>query len=114
MMKLIVLLLTTVVVSGGAGTCSSSCSCDDVDSDGKLTIESGYTSINSEFTGCKNLIEIIIPDTVTSIGSSAFKDASSLKTVAISQESSALESIGYNAFYGCSSLEAFTIPNQIT
>ncbi len=46
-----------------------------------------------------------------SIGSSAFKDCTSLTSVTIGNS---VESIGSSAFYNCTSLTSITIPNSVT
>ena len=48
-----------------------------------------------------------IPDSVTSIGGSAFEDCTGLTSVTIGNS---VESIGGSAFSGCGSLESITIP----
>ena len=53
---------------------------------------------------------VTIPDTVTSIGSSAFASNSALTEVKLP---SALESIGGSAFYSCTGLTAITIPAAV-
>ncbi len=57
------------------------------------------------------LTEIILPDTVTSIGNFAFFGCSSLKSVTIPNS---VTSIGYRAFYGCENITSVTIPNSVT
>ena len=52
-----------------------------------------------------------IPDSVTSIGNSAFEDCDSLQSVTIPDS---VTSIGYRAFYYCTSLQSVTIPNSVT
>jgi hypothetical protein len=53
----------------------------------------------------------VIPNSVTSIGSSAFAGASSLTSIVIPNS---VTSIGTSAFYGASSLTSIVIPNSIT
>ncbi len=66
------------------------------------------TSSNELITGCK---ATIIPNSVTSIGNSAFKDCSGLKSIEIPNS---VTSIGWHAFYNCTGLTSVTIPNSVT
>ena len=59
----------------------------------------------------KNIKDFIFPSSVTSIGSNAFQDCSSLASVTIP---SSVNSIGSSAFSGCSSLASVTIPSSVT
>ena len=63
------------------------------------------------FSGCSSLTSVTIPNSVTSIGNSAFYDCSSLTSVTIPNS---VTSIGYRAFQSCSSLTSVTIPNSVT
>lgn len=83
------------------------------------------------FSGCTNITEVVIPETVTdmgnqafkgctslvninipckSIGSSAFENCTSLKNVKVSNS---LNSIGESAFYRCFSLDSFYFPDSL-
>ncbi len=66
------------------------------------------TETNTLFLGCKNTT---IPNSVTSIGESAFSDCSGLASITIP---SSVTSIGSEAFEGCSGLTSITIPNSVT
>lgn len=56
---------------------------------------------------------IEIPSSVTSIGTYAFSEAKSLTEVSF-PKNSVLQSIGENAFYYCTSLAKFLMPNTVT
>ena len=72
----------------------------------------GVTTIGTRaFYDCTSLTSVTIPDSVTSIGNSAFAGCTSLTSVAIG---SGVTSIGYEAFYGCISLTSITISNSVT
>ena len=66
------------------------------------------TATNTLMAGCKTSI---IPNSVTSIGWYAFYGCSSLTFVDIPNS---VTSIGGYAFYGCSSLTSVAIPNSVT
>ena len=66
------------------------------------------TGTNTLIFGCKTSS---IPNSVTSIGDSAFEGCSGLTSVTIPNS---VTSIGWNAFYGCSGLTSVTIPNSVT
>jgi len=77
-----------------------------------VTIPNSVTSIgNSAFWGCSGLTSVTIPNSVTSIGNSAFRNCSGLTSVTIPNS---VTSIGGHAFYNCSSLTSVTIPNSVT
>ena len=80
--------------------------------DKSYNIPNSVTSIGySAFSGCTSLTSITIPNSVTSIDSSAFGGCSSLKSITIPNS---VTSIGYYAFYGCTSLTSVTIPKSVT
>ena len=58
-----------------------------------------------------NLTSITIPNSVTSIGSGAFRNCSGLTSIDIPNS---VTNIGSGAFYGCSSLTTVTIPASVT
>ena len=75
-------------------------------------IPNSVTSIgNSAFSECTNLSNVTIPDSVTRIGDSAFESCTSLTSVIIPNS---LISIDNSVFQGCTSLTSVTIPNSVT
>jgi len=74
---------------------------------GKTTVPKDVTKIGDyAFSGCKNLVEIKLPDSVTSIGHWCFSK-SSLKSIVIPDS---VTEIGDAAFWECRALEKITIP----
>ena len=77
-----------------------------------IVIPNSVTSIGTgAFSGCSSLTSVTIPNSVTSIGKYAFQDCSSLTSVTIPNS---VTSIGDYAFEYCSSLTSITIPNSVT
>ena len=94
----------------------------------KIDVASGYTfnttgehTVNymladktaigdSAFSGCTNLISIVIPDTVTSIGTYSFFGCSSLTSIDFGK---GIKTIGNAVFYYCSSLTYIVIPDSV-
>ncbi len=80
-------------------------------SGGTYQIPNSVTTIGSSaFSGC-GLTSVTIPDSVTSIGERAFYGCSSLTSVKLP---SGLTSIGKDAFYYCTGLTSVTIPSSVT
>ena len=63
------------------------------------------------FGGYSGLISVVIPDSVTSIGTYAFSGCHNLTSVMIGNN---VKTIGSYAFYNCSSLTSVVIPNRVT
>ena len=77
-----------------------------------LVIPNSVTSIGeSAFVGCSCLTSVTIPNSVTSIGDKAFQGCNSLTSIIIPNS---VTSIGEGAFFGCSGLTSVTIPNSVT
>ena len=77
-----------------------------------VVIPDSVTSIGaSAFSNCLSLVSITIPDSVTSIGKSAFGICPKLKSITIPDGVTTME---YNVFQECRKLESVTIPNSIT
>jgi len=72
-----------------------------------IAIIEGYSSIGaSAFNNASSLTSISIPASVTSIGSDAFKDATTLTSITIPDSVTSIEA---NAFQGTSSLTSITV-----
>ena len=67
-----------------------------------------HTKSNTLEVGCKNTV---IPDTVTGIGSYAFKGCTGLTSIVIPD---LVTEIGRYAFFGCTGLTSIVIPDSVT
>ncbi len=77
-----------------------------------VTIPNSVTSIGkSAFYGCTGLTSVTIPNSVTNIGSNAFYRCTGLTSITIPNS---VTSIGVQAFWGCRGLTSVTIPNSVT
>ena len=73
-----------------------------------IVLPNSVTSIgNGAFYGCTSLASITIPNSVTSIGNGAFYSCTSLASITIPNS---VTSIGNYAFYGCMSLAELWLP----
>ncbi len=99
------------------------------DSDKSTCFVTGYRGEGTEITipetlgGCtviaigdnafakKNISKAVLPDTVKSIGTSAFSNCMSLESINLP---SGLEEIGSLAFYGCDLLKKIAVPETVT
>ena len=76
-----------------------------------VVIPNTYTSIgDSAFEG-RGLTSVTIPDSVTIIGNYAIQNCSGLSSVTIPDS---VTEIGSNAFSGCGGLTSITIPDSVT
>jgi hypothetical protein len=83
-------------------------SCENAEPRGEIVYQNGLQYL---FYKCRKLTQVTIPNSVTSIGGSAFSNCSSLTSITIPNS---VTSIGNSAFSGCSSLTSITIPNSVT
>ncbi len=79
---------------------------------GNIILPNSVTILgNSAFAACTDLTSITIPNSVISIGEGAFLGCSSLTNITIPNSVTSIEG---DAFCGCSSLTNITIPNSVT
>ena len=78
----------------------------------EIKLPESVTSIMSTaFAGNTTLTSIIIPDSVTMIDMGAFKNCTALKSVSLP---STISTVDMEVFAGCSSLESIIIPDSVT
>ena len=113
--------LTSIVVESGNTMYDSRENCNAIIETASNTLIAGcqstiipnsVTSIGSSaFYGCTFLTSLTIPNSVTSIGSAAFAYCFSLTSITLPNS---VTTIGYTAFALCSSLTSITLPNSVT
>lgn len=69
-----------------------------------------YDHVSGSFEGCVGLVSVVIPNTVTSIGTCAFYGCTGLTSIDIPNS---VTLIGLYAFSGCTGLTSVTIPNSV-
>ena len=80
--------------------------------EGELVIPDSVTRIGgSAFSGCTSLTSIVIPDSVTTIGDYAFAYCTRLTSIVIPDS---VIRIGESAFYKCTGLTSIVIPDSVT
>ena len=94
--------LTSVYISNIAAWCG-------IDFGGSYANPLSYA--HNLYLNGKLVTDLVIPDSVTSIGDYAFNDCDGLTSVTIGN---GVTSIGDYAFYVCSGLTSVTIPNSVT
>ena len=62
------------------------------------------------FSGCRTLEPFAFPDSLTTIGDSAFRDCVKFRTDTLGPN---VTSLGYSAFYGCEKLAGFALPDTV-
>ena len=78
----------------------------------KIILPENLNSIGEDaFFSCSSLTSITIPNSVTSIGKRAFRECKSLTSITIPNN---ITSIGGSAFRDCTSLTSITIGNNVT
>ena len=78
----------------------------------EYTIPNSVTTISSSaFSICSALKSVTFSDNLITIGSNAFSNCTGLKSVMFPDS---MATIGNNAFNGCSGLESVTIPDNVT
>ena len=113
--------LTSIVVENGNTIYDSRNNCNAIIETASNTLVVGCRNTiipnsvisigNSAYSGCSNMTSITIPNSITSIGVYAFNGCSGLTSIDIP---SSVKSIGGGAFYGCSGLTSINIPNSVT
>ena len=76
-----------------------------------ISFEEGITILGGNAFEETGLTDVVIPDTVTSIGSSLFENCENLQEVTLPE---GVTSVPFACFQGCSSLSRVNLPNSVT
>lgn len=76
-----------------------------------VTIPNTISNISDVFYNCENLMVVIIPNTITVIGSSAFQNGVQLTIVSLPNSITGIYSYAFNE---CKKLRSLIIPNSVT
>ncbi len=79
--------------------------------DGTLTITGTGEMYSGAFDNNTQIITVVLPEGLTSIGGYAFRGCTSLTDITIPY---GVTAIGYDAFYGCTGVTNVTIPSSVT
>lgn len=68
------------------------------------------------FEGCKNLLSVVLPNTISTLGDLCFQGCNALNNITLPQglKSIADAYYGYGCFNGCASLTAVSLPSTLT
>ena len=77
----------------------------------KVTVPDGIQSLVGSFCSCDSLEEVVLPDSLSSIGYCTFLGCFSLESITIPD---GVTSIGAGAFSYCIGLESITVPDSVT
>lgn len=117
LLLLVMMLLPMVAFADASGRCGYAVKYTYVESTHTLTISGtgdmyDYWNSSVPWKNYKEeIVDAIIEDGVTSIGGSAFRNCTGLKSITIGDS---VSYIGPDAFYECSSLPSVTIPPSMT
>ena len=77
----------------------------------KVTVPDGVQALVGSFEGCASLEEVVLPDSLSSIGYGAFDACDSLMSVTIGD---GVTTVGDYMFFDCGSLTSITIGDGVT
>lgn len=76
-----------------------------------VTVLGGTSLPDNAFEGCTALTEVILPDTLKTVGNYAFKGCTAIKGITLPKS---VYDLGWSVFEGCTSLESITLPQYVT